>query len=75
VRLRRDRIVVCLEHKVLVYNFADLKLLHQVDTLANPRGLVAVSAAADSTVLVCPGLHTGQVRGTWGQGRRDMSSY
>jgi hypothetical protein len=30
VRLRRDRIVVVLEHKVLVYNFADLKLLHQV---------------------------------------------
>ncbi|CAI7852488.1 unnamed protein product, partial [Closterium sp. NIES-53] len=30
VRLRRDRIVVVLEHKVYVYNFADLKLLQQV---------------------------------------------
>lgn len=62
VRLRRDRIVVALEHKVLVYNFADLKLLHQIETLANTKGLVAISSANDSTVLACPGLHTGQVR-------------
>uniref|UniRef100_A0A7S0WRP9 WD repeat domain phosphoinositide-interacting protein 3 n=1 Tax=Chlamydomonas leiostraca TaxID=1034604 RepID=A0A7S0WRP9_9CHLO len=62
VKLRRDRIVVALEHKVLVYNFADLKLLHQIETLANPKGLVAVSSTAESTVLACPGLHTGQIR-------------
>lgn len=62
VRLRRDRIVVALEHKVLSYNFADLKLLHQIETLGNSRGLLALSATADSTVLACPGLHTGQVR-------------
>lgn len=62
VRLRRDRIVVALEHKVLVYNFADLKLLHQIETLANSKGLVSISSATDITVLACPGLHTGQVR-------------
>jgi hypothetical protein len=62
VRLRRDRIVVALEHKVLSYNFADLKLLHQIETLGNSRGLLALSSAADATVLACPGLHTGQVR-------------
>uniref|UniRef100_A0A061RD06 Wd repeat domain phosphoinositide-interacting protein 3-like n=1 Tax=Tetraselmis sp. GSL018 TaxID=582737 RepID=A0A061RD06_9CHLO len=62
VRLRRDRIVVALEHKVLVYNFADLKLLHQIETCSNTKGLVALSAAADSTVMACPGLHKGQVR-------------
>jgi hypothetical protein len=61
VRLRRDRIVVALEHKVLSYNFADLKLLHQIETLGNSRGLLALSSAADATVLACPGLHTGQV--------------
>eukprot|EP00775_Hariotina_reticulata_P011356 gene11356-11505_t len=61
VRLRRDRIVVALEHKVLSYNFADLKLLHQIETLGNSRGLLALSSAADTTVLACPGLHTGQV--------------
>lgn len=62
MRLRRDRIVVALEHKVLSYNFADLKLLHQIETLGNSRGLLALSSTADSTVLACPGLHTGQVR-------------
>lgn len=61
VRLRRDRIVVALEHKVLTYKFQDLKLLHQIETLGNSRGLLALSSAADSTVLACPGLHTGQV--------------
>jgi WD40 repeat protein len=62
VKLRRDRIVVALEHKVLVYNFADLRLLHSIETLSNPSGLVALSAANDQTVLACPGLHCGQVR-------------
>eukprot|EP00245_Coleochaete_scutata_P009370 TRINITY_DN306_c0_g2_i1.p1 TRINITY_DN306_c0_g2~~TRINITY_DN306_c0_g2_i1.p1 ORF type:complete len:429 (-),score=60.25 TRINITY_DN306_c0_g2_i1:346-1509(-) len=62
VRLRRDRIVVVLEHKIYVYNFADLKLLHQIETIANPKGLCALSPHVVSTVLACPGLHKGQVR-------------
>ncbi|XP_043721303.1 autophagy-related protein 18a-like [Telopea speciosissima] len=62
VRLRRDRIVVVLEQKIFVYNFADLKLLHQIETIANPKGLCAVSQVAGSLVLVCPGLLKGQIR-------------
>ncbi|KAH6813969.1 Transducin/WD40 repeat-like superfamily protein [Perilla frutescens var. frutescens] len=62
VRLRRDRIIVVLEQKIFVYNFADLKLLHQIETIANPKGLCAVSQAAGSFVLVSPGLQKGQVR-------------
>ncbi|CAK9175968.1 unnamed protein product [Ilex paraguariensis] len=62
VRLRRDRIVVVLEQKIFVYNFADLKLLHQIETIANPKGLCAVSHTAGSFVLVCPGLQKGQIR-------------
>ncbi|GMI66578.1 autophagy 18a, PEROXISOME UNUSUAL POSITIONING 2 [Hibiscus trionum] len=62
VRLRRDRIVVVLEQKIFVYNFADLKLLHQIETIANPKGLCAVSQGAGSLVLICPGLQKGQVR-------------
>ena len=53
--------MVALEHKVLVYNFADLKLLHNIETLSNPTGLIALSAAAENTVLACPGLNCGQV--------------
>jgi len=62
VRLRRDRVVVALEHKVYVYNFSDLKLLHQIETASNAAGLVALSPGSASTVLACPGIHSGQVR-------------
>ncbi|XP_047323175.1 autophagy-related protein 18a-like [Impatiens glandulifera] len=62
VRLRRDRIVVILLQKIFVYNFADLKLLHQIETIINPKGLCEVSHMAGSMVLVCPGLQKGQVR-------------
>lgn len=48
--------------QVLVYNFADLRLLHAIETLSNPGGLLALSPSADSAVLACPGLHPGQAR-------------
>lgn len=62
VRLRRDRIIVVVEQKIFVYNFADLKLLHQIETIANPKGLCSVSHVSESLVLACPGLHKGQIR-------------
>ncbi|KAJ0977701.1 hypothetical protein J5N97_013175 [Dioscorea zingiberensis] len=62
VRLRRDRIIVVLDHKIFVYNFADLKLVHQIETVPNPKGLCAVSQQQGSLVLVCPGGQKGQVR-------------
>lgn len=62
VKLRRDRIVVALEYKVYVYNFADLKLLLQIDTVANPKGLCAISSTSNAVVLACPSLIKGQVR-------------
>ncbi|XP_057778166.1 autophagy-related protein 18a-like [Salvia miltiorrhiza] len=61
VRLRTDRIVVVLLHKVNVYNFSDFKLTHQIETLENPRGLCEISQAR-SMVLVCLGLQRGCVR-------------
>jgi WD40 repeat protein len=62
VKLRRDRIVVALESRVYVYNFADLKLLLQIDTVANPKGLCAISSTLTSSVIACPGAIKGQVR-------------
>ena len=61
VRVRRDKVVVALEHKVLMYNFADLRLEHSTETLSNPSGLVALSPSPEHNVLACPGLHCGQV--------------
>lgn len=62
VKLRRDRIFVVLEHKIYVYNFMDLKLLHQIETLANPKGLCCLSQQSNTCVLACPGLQRGMVR-------------
>ncbi|KAL9247789.1 hypothetical protein vseg_021181 [Gypsophila vaccaria] len=62
VKLRRDLIVVVLEHKIYVYNFLDLKLLHQIETVANPRGLCCLSHHLNTSVLACPGRRKGQVR-------------
>ncbi|CAM8969098.1 unnamed protein product [Rhodiola kirilowii] len=62
VRLRRDKIVVVLLQKIFVYNFSDLKMLHQIDTVANPKGLCEISQVSGSLVLVCPGVQKGQVR-------------
>ncbi|GAA0172501.1 scaffold/adaptor protein [Lithospermum erythrorhizon] len=61
VKLRRDRVVV-LEHKIYAYNFMDLKLLHQIETVANHRGLCCLSHQTNTSVLACPGLRHGQVR-------------
>eukprot|EP01006_Ploeotia_vitrea_P044428 TRINITY_DN66830_c13_g9_i2.p1 TRINITY_DN66830_c13_g9~~TRINITY_DN66830_c13_g9_i2.p1 ORF type:complete len:398 (-),score=196.98 TRINITY_DN66830_c13_g9_i2:67-1260(-) len=62
VKLRRDRVVVVLEHKIYVYNFADLKLVDHIETTSNPKGLCALCPYSSNTVLVCPGLQRGHVR-------------
>ncbi|OIT38360.1 PREDICTED: autophagy-related protein 18a-like [Nicotiana attenuata] len=62
IRLRQDCIVVVLEQKIFVYHISNLKLLFQIETTANPKGLCEVSQAASPLVLVCPGLQKGQVR-------------
>eukprot|EP01114_Cavostelium_apophysatum_P010589 TRINITY_DN2449_c0_g2_i1.p1 TRINITY_DN2449_c0_g2~~TRINITY_DN2449_c0_g2_i1.p1 ORF type:complete len:355 (+),score=66.06 TRINITY_DN2449_c0_g2_i1:178-1242(+) len=60
VKLRRDRIVVVLENKVYVYNFADLQLLHQIETFSNPKGLSALSPGT-AIVLAVQGQKPGLV--------------
>ncbi|KAI3961229.1 hypothetical protein MKX01_035815 [Papaver californicum] len=62
VRLRRDRIIVILEQKIFIYNFNDMKLLHQIETFPNPKGLCEISHVSGSLVLAFPGLQKGQIR-------------
>ena len=62
VKLRRDRVVVALLHKIYVYRFSDLKLLDQISTFKNSRGLVALCPDSASVVLACPGVAKGSVR-------------
>lgn len=62
VRLRRDRVVVVLEAKVFVYRFKDLKLVDQIATVANPKGLVALCSEVNNNILAVPGLAKGSIR-------------
>jgi len=62
VKLRRDRVVVVLQYKIYVYNFADLKLVDHIETTSNVKGLCALCPYSSNTVLVCPGLQRGHVR-------------
>eukprot|EP00002_Diphylleia_rotans_P003635 TRINITY_DN1251_c0_g1_i1.p1 TRINITY_DN1251_c0_g1~~TRINITY_DN1251_c0_g1_i1.p1 ORF type:complete len:368 (-),score=80.80 TRINITY_DN1251_c0_g1_i1:119-1222(-) len=61
VKLRRDRIVVALETKLYIYNFADLKPLYQYDTFSNPDGLCALCPNTSNSVIAFPGLQKGFV--------------
>ena len=62
VKLRRDRVVVVLLNKIYVYNFADLKLVDHIETLANPKGLCSLCPNSQTTVLASPGVSRGTVR-------------
>ena len=62
VRMSRERVVVVLEYRVYVYNFADLNLLHTIETTSNPHGITELCADSRSCVLVSCGLTKGHVR-------------
>eukprot|EP01083_Nonionella_stella_P042494 114755_1 len=62
VKLRRDRVVVVLEHKIYVYDFSHLKLLDHIETIQNIKGLCALCPDPQNTVLVSPGLQKGYLR-------------
>lgn len=61
VKMRRDRIVVALENKIYIYNFEDLRLLHQFDTMNAKLGLVALSPTSSNIVLAFPSTVMGEV--------------
>lgn len=62
VRLRRDRVVVLLQSKIYVYRFSDLKLLDQISTISNPKGLICLCSDPANNILAVPGLSKGSIR-------------
>jgi len=63
VKLRKDKVVVVLENRVYVYNFADLRLIDAIDTCNNPKGLCALNPdGKDQAILVTPASQKGYVR-------------
>jgi autophagy-related protein 18 len=53
VKLNRDRVVVCLETQIHVYELASMKCLQILATAPNPSGLLALSGES-SSYLVFP---------------------
>ena len=56
------QVVVVLQDHVFIYNFMDLKLVLQIDTAPNPRGLCCLCASAKNPVVACPGTSKGEAR-------------
>ena len=64
VKLRKDKVVVVLESRIYVYNFADLRLIDAIDTCLNTEGLCALSSDPAISVLATPDKNKGSVKVT-----------
>jgi hypothetical protein len=62
IRCRGQRILVLLTNKTMLYNFADLKLIAQYETCANPKGLCTMISNNNHTVIAIPGCKPGDLR-------------
>eukprot|EP00299_Pterocystis_sp_00344_P013967 c6901_g1_i1.p1 GENE.c6901_g1_i1~~c6901_g1_i1.p1 ORF type:complete len:362 (+),score=42.44 c6901_g1_i1:30-1088(+) len=62
VRMNRKRMVVVLENKVHIFELAQLKFLHSLDTTSNPKGISAFSSNQENCYLAIPGDHPGSVQ-------------
>ncbi|CAJ0566348.1 unnamed protein product, partial [Mesorhabditis spiculigera] len=58
VKLNRERVVVCLEDALYIYNLKDMKMMHSIcDTPPNKHGLIDLSANDQNCYLAYPGNH------------------
>lgn len=64
MKLSKDLLVVALDEKVFVFNFEDLKCIDQIETIDNPRGIVALSQGEKpiNRVVVCPHEFKGMLK-------------
>lgn len=64
VKLRKDMMIVVLHEKTFIFNFVTLKLIEQVDTFPNPRGLCALSQAEKpiSKIICLPAQEKGALK-------------
>uniref|UniRef100_A0A7E4WBJ4 WD repeat domain phosphoinositide-interacting protein 3 n=1 Tax=Panagrellus redivivus TaxID=6233 RepID=A0A7E4WBJ4_PANRE len=62
IKLRRDKICVVLDDKILVYSFSEApELLSTIETAPNTTGICALSASVDNSLLAYPAKETGGI--------------
>ncbi|KAJ3078312.1 autophagy protein [Rhizoclosmatium sp. JEL0117] len=63
VKLNRKRLVVVLEDHIYLYDIANMKLVHTIDTAPNPNALCALSPSSENCFLAYPPSTTGASAG------------
>jgi len=61
VKLKKDRVFIVTEQKVYVFLFDDFSSNDKVETIKNPKGIIAVSGHPDKTIAVYLGSKKGEV--------------
>ncbi|KAG7444264.1 WD40 repeat-like protein [Guyanagaster necrorhizus] len=54
VKLNRKTLVIVLETEIYIYDISNMRLLHVIETTANPEAICALSPSADSSFLAYP---------------------
>lgn len=64
VKLRKDMLVIVLEHKTFIFSFLTLQLIEQVDTGLNSLGLcgIATNERAVSKIIALPNPTRGSIK-------------
>ena len=64
VKLRKDMLVIVLEHKTFIFSFLTLQLIEQVDTGLNAAGLcgIATNERAVSKIIALPNMMRGAIK-------------
>ncbi|KAJ3024618.1 UNVERIFIED_CONTAM: autophagy protein [Siphonaria sp. JEL0065] len=63
VKLNRKRLIVVLEEHIYIYDIANMKLVHTIDTAPNPHALCALSPSSENCFLAYPPSTSGTSSG------------
>ena len=62
VKLGRNRVAVCLDHAVYVYDLENLECIHKMETIHNPLGILAIVTTPDKSIVATLGRGVGEVQ-------------
>lgn len=54
VKMNKSRLAVLLKEQIYIYDISNMRLLHTIETISNPHGIVALSPSTENSYLVYP---------------------